>query len=151
MHDVVCYLGGLARAILMNKRSKRKESGKRGAPTCMTHLDVRVPVIDELEQTEPKLAQRYDLLTSRAILFSLETSRSRIQGAVERLQMRRIYFPAFKAPLKRDVPIKIDTLDELKSLLSNPHTFAERELKRADVDITQLDLALDQAKVKPRS
>ncbi|HEV7737554.1 MAG TPA: hypothetical protein VGO47_09320, partial [Chlamydiales bacterium] len=142
MHDIVCYLGYIARATVMHKKSKRDDKNKTGKPLCMTHLDVRVPVIKELHETEPTLAKRYDRLTSRAILFSLQTSRSRIQGALERLQMRRIYFPAFKAPLKRDTPIKIDDLGELVSLLSDPRTFAERELSKAGLERNNLVSAL---------
>lgn len=148
LYDIVVYLGVIARAAVMYKRSKRKDKNKTDKPSCLNHLDVRVPAISQLD---PTLTRRYDLLTSRAILMPLETSRSRLHGAVERLQMRRIYFAAFKAPLKRDAPIKVDTVDELISLLTNPHTFAQRESKKAGLDIRQLELALGDAMVKPRS
>lgn len=151
MHDIVCWLGAIARAAVMFKRSKRKDPYKTGKPSCLTHLDVRVPVIKELQAHQPSLAHRYELLTSRAILLSLDTSRSRLQGATERLQMRRIYFPAFKAPLKRDAPIKVDTVDELVSMLSNPRTFAEREIQKAGLEIQQLTLAVGDALAKPRA
>lgn len=147
MHEIVCYLGAIARACAMAKRSRRKD--KPDEPMCKTHLDVRLPVIRELTKSEGVLSHLYELLTSRAILISLETSRSRISHATERLQMKRVFFPAFKAPLKRDVPIKIDSLEDLKSLLSNPRTFAERELKRSDIKPEQLRLALKEALVRP--
>jgi hypothetical protein len=151
MHDIVCWLGAIARAAVMFKRSKRKDPYKTGKPSCLTHLDVPVPVLKELQASHASLAQRYELLTSRAILLSLDTSRSRLQGATERLQMRRIYFPAFKAPLKRDAPIKVDTMDELVSMLSNPRTFAEREIQKAGLEIQQLTLAVGDALAKPRA
>ena len=109
----------------------------------MTHLDVRDEAIKEVKRRNNAIWQKYDLLKSRTILLSLYTSRSRIEGSVEKLQMRKIYFPAFKAPLKRDTPIKIDSADDLESMLTNPRTFAERELNKADVDIKQLQLAIN--------
>jgi serine/threonine protein kinase len=148
MHNIVCYLGYISRVYLLNKQSERKD--KKGEPLCVTHLDIRIPVIEQLRKTDAWLASIYDLITSRAILFSLETSRSRLSGSTERLQMRRIYFPAFKAPIKRDVPIKVDDVDNLKSLLSNPMTFAQRLLRKSEIDENQLKFAYDDAKVKPR-
>lgn len=148
MHEVVVHLGLIARAVVMGKRSKRKD--KLGQPVCMTHLDVRIPVITELQTEQPPLFGIYGMLTSRAILVSLDTSRSRIEGSTERLQMRRIYFPSFKAPITRDVPIKIDALDELISMLKDPQTFADREIKKAALDVRQLELAREVAIVKPR-
>ena len=147
MHEIICYLGAVARAFVKNKRSGRKD--KSAEPMCKTHLDVRLPAIRELKNSQTSLWNLYDLLTSRAILMSLETSRSRISQATERLQLKRIYLPSFKAPLKRDVPIKIDSADDLKSLLSSPRTFAERELKKSDIKPDQLSLAFRDALVKP--
>ena len=147
MHEIICYLGAVARAFVKTKRSTRKD--KPAEPMCKTHLDVRLPAITELKQSQTSLWNLYDLLTSRAILISLQTSRSRISQATERLQLKRIYLPSFKAPLKRDVPIKIDSADDLKSLLSSPRTFAERELKKSDIKPEQLTLAFKDALVKP--
>jgi serine/threonine protein kinase len=141
MYEVICHLGYLARAIVKNKKSNRRD--KKGDPVCMTHLDVRDEAIKEVKRRNNAIWQKYDLLKSRTILLSLYTSRSRIEGSVEKLQMRKIYFPAFKAPLKRDTPIKIDSADDLESMLTNPRTFAERELNKADVDIKQLQLAIN--------
>jgi len=151
MYDIVVYLGSIARAAVMYKRSKRKDPYKEGKPLCLNHLDVRVPIITDLRSQHSELAQRYESLTSRAILVSLDTSRSRLDGATERLQLRRIYFPAFTAPLKRDAPIKIDTLEELVSLLSNPRTFAEREIQKAGLDLQQLTRAIGDSLAKPRA
>lgn len=141
MHDIIAYLGSLSRAFLINKRSMRQD--KADEPMCKTHLDIRIPAIRALETDHPEPYKVYKVLTSRALMFSLETSRSRISGATERLQMRRIYFPAFKAAMKRDVPIKVDTVDELLSLLTDPKSFAERELQRSNIPGEQLSLALE--------
>jgi hypothetical protein len=141
MYELILHLGYLARAVVKIKRSERKD--KPGEPICMTHIDVRDSVIKEVEQKHIESWKMYDLLKSRAILVSLYTSRSRIEGSTERLQMRKIYFPAFKAPLKRDVPIKVDQADHLLSMLSNPRTFVERELDKADIKVDQLKLAID--------
>jgi serine/threonine protein kinase len=148
MYDIVCYLGLLARAFVVAKRSNR--SDRQSQPMCKTHLDIRSVVVRELEDERSHLAEIYRLLTSRAILFSLETSRSRISGALERLQMKRIFFPAFKAPTKRDVAIKLDTVDDLKSLLNNPKTFSERELGKSRIPASQLEIAMECALAKPR-
>jgi hypothetical protein len=149
MYEIIIFLGCIARAFVTAKIGKRKED-KRDEPMCVTHLDIRLPVIQELQGEDKGLAEIYGLLTSRAILFTLQTSRSRIEGATERLQLRKIYLPSFRAPLKRDTPIKIDSVDELKSLLSNPRIFAERELKKSDIDMEQLEFALQQTAVKPK-
>ena len=146
MHEIICYLGALSRAVVKKKRSQRKD--KLGKPVCMTHLDVRIPIIQKLKEKDSKSCAIYDLLKSRSILSSLETSRSRISGRTEKLQIRRIYFPAFKGPLKRDYPIKIDQMDDLFSLLTNPKTFVERALKNADVGVDQLGIAFEESKIK---
>jgi len=148
MYDIVCYLGALAKAVSMSKKSGRVD--KSGDPVCKTHLDVRMVAIRDLEKSAIILSNMYNLLKSKAILFSIQTSRSRISGETDRLQIRRIYLPAFKAPLKRDVPIKIDTEDDLKSLLTNPQTFTERELKRSDIDVKQLGFAFMEGLIRPR-
>ncbi len=148
MHDIVTSLGGLARAILINKKSSRLD--KRGDPVCKTHLDIAAHALSELVSESPALYRVFEEITSRAVLFSLETSRSRLQDRTERLQLRRIFFAAFKAAVKRDEPIRIDTCDALISLLSDPRAFAERELKKADVDPDQLELAFDSANLTPR-
>jgi hypothetical protein len=148
MFDIVCYLGLLARTFVMHKRSKRED--RPGDPVCKTHIDIRVPALSELQASDSQLSRVYQMLVSRAILFSLETSRSRLKHSTERLQLRRIYLPAFKAPLKRDVPIKVDIVDDLKSLLSAPKVFCERELSKADIDPQQLLLSLGDAIVRPK-
>ena len=147
MYDIVCYLGGFARAVVCNKRSNRQT--KPDEPACMTHLDVRIPVIQEIKSRSAKHIELYDLLKSRAILFSIDTSRSRISGELDRLQLRRIYLPAFKAPLKRDTPIKIDDIDDLVSLLTDPKAFVQRQLRKTKVDPQQLEIAFKEAMVKP--
>ena len=146
MHEIICYLGALSRAVVKKKRSQRRD--KLGEPICMTHLDVRIPIIQKLSEKDIKSYAKYNLLKSRAIFLSLETSRSRISGTVERLQIRRIYFPAFKGPLKRDYPIKVDEMDDLISLLNNPKTFVERVLNKADVGLDQLTFAIEESKIK---
>ncbi len=148
MLDIVYYLGVIARAFVIGKRSERKD--KKGNPVCKNHLDIRPPAIEGLDHSDGGLKEIYNLLTSRAILFSILTSRSRIEGTTERLQIRRIYLPAFKAPLQRDVPIKIDSVEDLKSLLQNPRTFAERELRKARLALPLLDSAIADAVIKPR-
>jgi hypothetical protein len=146
--DIVTNLGYLARTCVVFKKSQRRD--KPDEPSCKTHLDIRHAAIEELQTRNPHLAGLYSLLKSRAILFPLDTSRSRISGQTERLQLRRAYLPAFKAPLKRDVPVKADTADELISLLQSPRNFVEAELRRGSLTVEQLQLAIDDAVIKPR-
>jgi len=131
--DIVANLGRLARTFAVGKRSTRRDNAKGmpDEPSCRTHLDVRYAALQGLQGRSSDLYALYGILKSRAILFPLETSRSRIEGQTERLQLRRVYLPAFKSPLKRDTPIKVDTSDELVSLLQDPRTFVERELGKA--------------------
>jgi len=42
-------------------------------------------------------------------------------------------------------------MDELVSMLSNPRTFAEREIQKAGLEIQQLTLAVGDALAKPRA
>ena len=88
MYDIVCYLGAFARTVVINKKSQRKD--KCGEPICMSHLDIRNIAITDLEKSGSDLIKTYEFLKARAILFSLDTSRSRIHGTTERLQIRRI-------------------------------------------------------------
>lgn len=148
LYDIVCYLGSLSRAIVLNKKHKKKD--RKEAPMCMTHLDIRLPAIQDLEISGDTLYQIYRDLIARAILITLNTSRSRISLATERLQLRKIFLPAFKSPLQRDVPIKIDSKDELTSLLTNPRSFVERKLKSSDIKIEQLEIILQENKTRPK-
>lgn len=148
MYDIICCLGALSRAFLLSRKSLRLD--KAGKPVSVTHIDISLRAIQEIRQKHQEILDIYNTLKSRAIFVSLFTSRSRIEGATERVQMRRIYFPAFKAPLKRDEPIKIDFGEALTSLLSDPRAFVERLLKSRQIEEWQLDLAFKQSLVKPR-
>lgn len=145
MFDIVCYLGHLANATVAEKSSGRKD--KLGEPVSKTHLDIRLAAVRELESSHAEQARLYRALKSKSVLFSLRTSRSRKSGQTEKLQVRRIYLPAFKAPLSRDVPIKVDDCAGLVSLLTNPEAFVERQLKIAKLDVSALGRAARRSEI----
>jgi serine/threonine protein kinase len=148
MYNIICHLGAISRAFVLNKKSQRED--RKGDPSCRNHLDVRNEAVEALKQENDELLKQYESLKSRSILISLDTSRSRISGSTERLQMKRIYYPSFIAPIKRDAPIKIDDKEDLKSLLTNTRTFAERELDKSSIPRNQLELALRDSLARPK-
>jgi CRISPR/Cas system CSM-associated protein Csm2 small subunit len=111
-------------------------------------LDIKNDVLTKLESDFPELFKILSILNSKAILFSLNSSRTRRTGTTERFQVRRIYLPAFKAPLKRDQAIKIDTIEELKSMLSSPYLFCKREVSRSGIEEMQFDKSIDESEMK---
>ncbi len=148
MFDIVCYLGYLANATVADKSSRRKD--KMGEPVSKTHLDIRLAAVRDLDGSHPEEARLYRSLKSKSVLFSLRTSRSRKTGQTEKLQVRRIYLPAFQAPLSRDVPIKVDDCGTLVSLLTNPEAFVERQLEIASLDVSSLRRAVKRSVIAPK-
>jgi hypothetical protein len=152
MFEIVYFLGLTANAFVRSKTSKRKDPYKKGKPVCKTHIDIKYQLLSELRLKNQRLYNLLHQLMSKAILFSLETSRKRDTfDPTERLQIRRIYLPAFKAPVKRDQPIKIDRLDDLISFLSDPKAFTQRELRKSSISENQLEISMNTAIVKPHN
>lgn len=115
---------------LANRCAEQKESIKDGKPEPMikTHLDVS-------EQARRALSVEKSLILDemirRGCLFSLDTSRSRIDhGGTERFQVRRILLAKYVAPLARRDPIKIDRVERLNMLLDDPNEFVKSEFEK---------------------
>ncbi len=69
-------------------------------------------------------------LVWRGVLFPLDTSKSReAHEGTRRFQVRRILLPRYGAPLGRHTPIRIDTHEKLRFLLTEPGDFVNDELR----------------------
>jgi hypothetical protein len=141
--EIVCQLGILSNTICKVKTTQRVD--RPAGAVCKTHLDIKHDAIIELDASHKDLSKIFAVMNAKAILFSLEESRTRKIGQTIRYQIRRIYLPAFKAPLKRDEPIKIDTTAELVSLLSDPNSFCRREIKRTGINELEFDKSIDES------
>jgi serine/threonine protein kinase len=146
IYEIVCQLSLLSHTIVKNKLSGKTD--RNPTALCKTHLDIKNDILTKLETDHPNLFKILSILNSKAILFSLNSSRTRRTGTTERFQIRRIYLPAFKAPLKRDQAIKIDTIEELKSMLSDPYSFCKREVARTGIEEIQFDNSIQDSDVK---
>ncbi len=115
---------------LANRCAEKKESIKDGKPEPMikTHLDISEKARRELN---PEKRAILDEMIRRGCLFSLDTSRSRLdQGGTERYQVRRILLAKYVAPLARRDPIKIDHVERLLMLLDDPQEFVMSEFNK---------------------
>lgn len=115
---------------LANRCAELKESIKDGKPEPMikTHLDVSESARRTLPAEESRIL---DEMIRRGCLFSLDTSRSRIDhGGTERFQVRRILLAKYVAPLARRDPIKIDRVERLSLLIKDPAEFVKSEFEK---------------------
>ena len=123
MSDVANALCWLAHEAAVQAESKK--DGIR-EPMIKTTVDI---VRDVLDAVPPDKQQLLREMQKRGILFSLDTSRSRIENqGTERFQVRRILLVKYVAPLGRRDAIKIDTEQRLIHLLTEPMEFAKNEL-----------------------
>jgi len=118
--DALCWLAHES-AI----KSDSKKDGKI-EPMVKTHLDIDVHAVQRLPEELQKLLQE---MQKKGVLFSLDTSRSRIANrGTERFQVRRILLAKAVTPLGRRDPIKLDTEHKLIHLLQEPRSFVDTEL-----------------------
>jgi hypothetical protein len=132
--DIADNLCWLSRQCVLHKdteKTEKKKGGERIVPVVKNHLDISETALRELEQLSPSDAQLMRDLVSKGILFPIQDSRSR-EGhhATKRLMIRRILLARHATALGRDVPIRIDDIQRLIFLLSEPADFAKDELKR---------------------
>ncbi len=147
IHDIIVYFGAFARVI--HKLKSGKQQDRKKDDVYMTHIDIDTQAITKLKDDCQELYELYDLLRSRAILFSLETSFTRYKRQSDRLQIRRIYLPTFFAPLQRKTPVKIDSVERLELFLREPREFFMTELETASLARDQLSLALEDSLEAP--
>ncbi|HEX4638076.1 MAG TPA: protein kinase [Chthoniobacterales bacterium] len=107
-----------------------KTSMKTGTPEPMikTHLDIALQAVAQLPEDCRELLLEME---KRGVLFSLDTSRSRIhKEGTERYQVRRILLAKTVTPLGRKDAIKLDHVHKLQFLLQEPHSFVREEFDK---------------------
>lgn len=123
--DRLCWL---SRECLLTK-----DRDKNGAdvPIIKNHLDIAESAIRQLDTTYGELAALLEELVRRGVLFPLQASRSREKhDATRRLMVRRILLARYSSALGRDVPLRIDDVQRLVFLLTDPNGFVQDELSR---------------------
>jgi len=125
-HDVVDALCWLAKESVLRRTTQKEGSS---IPLIKIHLDVAEPVLARLETEGGELWEVFRSLVEKAILFPIDTSRSREAGhGTRRYQIRRILLARYGAPLGRHTSIRIDGFEKLRYLLTEPRQFAAHEL-----------------------
>jgi serine/threonine protein kinase len=120
--DALCWLARESALRCDSVKDKRSE------PMVKTHLDIALAAVGRLP---PELHKVLQEMQKKGVLFSLDTSRSRIANrGTERFQVRRILLVKYLAPLGRRDPIKLDDEHKLIHLLQEPKNFAAEELSR---------------------
>jgi Cdc6-like AAA superfamily ATPase/tRNA A-37 threonylcarbamoyl transferase component Bud32 len=125
--DRLCWLSGQC---ILTKDTKKNDVV---VPVVKNHLDITETALRELE-TQPQYSQLATMLrdlVTRGVLFPLQSSRAR-QGrdATYRLMLRRILLAIHTTALGRDQPIRIDDVQRLVYLLTEPAKFVDDELER---------------------
>jgi tRNA A-37 threonylcarbamoyl transferase component Bud32 len=120
--DRLCWLSH--KAAIDHTRKK----GDENVPVVKNHFDISESAMAELLR-HSKHAGLFDDLVRKGILFPLDASRSReSHDGTRRYMVRRIFLTRYNAPLGRDNPIRIDTLERLRLLLTEPREFVAAEL-----------------------
>jgi|GEM_PF-2114494 len=127
-HDVVDALCWLARESVLKRVTKKD---RELIPLIKIHLDLAEPVLAQLESEGGDSWDVFQSLVDKAILFPIDTSRSRqAHQGTRRYQIRRILLARYGAPLGRHTPIRIDDFERLRFLLTEPRQFVKLELGR---------------------
>jgi serine/threonine protein kinase len=120
--DQLCYLAHEAAVKLVSKKDGKSE------PMIKTHLDITQEAINNIPGDEKDVL--FEMLR-KGVLFSLDTSRSRIANhGTFRYQVRRILLARSISPLGRRDAIKIDGSQKLMYLLQNPDEFVQEEISQ---------------------
>ena len=110
-----------------------KDSTKDGrtVPIVKNHIDISELARRQLQEQYPEKAAILNELVSRGVLFPIQPSRTR-QGrdATYRVMVRRILLARYTTALGRDQPIRIDDVQRLQTLLTEPQDFVKSELAR---------------------
>ena len=125
MSDVVEALCWLAHQCACERTSAKSGQDE---PMIKTHLDIALSAVAELPEEARELLLE---MQKRGVLFSLDTSRSRIQKeGTERYQVRRVLLAKTISPLGRKDPIKLDHQQRLQFFLQEPHAFVKEEFDK---------------------
>lgn len=118
--DALCWLA--------HESAIKADSVKEGKkePMVKTHLDIATSAVQRLPEDLRLVLQE---MQKKGVLFSLDTSRSRIANkGTERFQVRRILLAKSDSPLGRRDPIKLDNEHKLIHLLQDPREFVDEEI-----------------------
>jgi serine/threonine protein kinase len=125
--DRLCWLSHSC--VLQKTRRKDDEY----LPLVKNHLDIAESALRELEQFSKEHYMLFEEMVRKGVLFPIDTSRSREHHhGTRRYMVRRILLARALAPLGRDVAIKIEDLERLRTLLTDPKQFVESELSRTN-------------------
>lgn len=124
MYKVVENFGTLIGNVLRNGREIKQDAGRSEPPTC-PRIEVD-GAAEAAEQLDGKLKVLFEELVRRAVFIEMEPGLGR-HGNVQTLrwQLRRVYLPAFKAALSKNMAISMDP-SEFKQLLDRPDEAYER-------------------------
>lgn len=110
----------------------RYEISKEGktVPLIKNHIDVRENALRELERDFPEESELLRDLISTGVMFPLQSSRAqREHDATRRFMTRRILLARYSAALGRHRPIRIDDVQRLLWLLTEPGAFVDHEVQ----------------------
>lgn len=132
LHEIADRLAWLSRECVL-----AKTFGRKSDPVVKNHVDIAESALSKLINEAPALAERLADLVRRGVLFPLEHSRAR-QGrdGTRRFMLRRILLARYPTALGRHTPIRVDDVERLKHLLTDPSTFVTAEVARTGVNST---------------
>ncbi len=124
-YDIADQLSWLSKECVLNRDTTK--DGKT-VPVIKNHLDVSENALRDLEAQYKDNAVLLAELVRSGVLFPLQPSRAREgHDATRRFMLRRILLARYTAPLGRHNPIRIDDVQRLVWLLTDPSTFAQDE------------------------
>jgi len=136
MYRVVEKFGDLVGNVLRDGAEIRQDANRTEPPACpRIEVDGMAKAVETLEGN---LAVLFDELVRRAVFIEMEPGLGR-HGNVQTLrwQLRRVYLPAFRAALNKNMPISMDP-SEFKQFLDRPDEGYRRAYgrirKRPDLD-----------------
>jgi hypothetical protein len=123
-----------------------KDTTKDGhtVPVVKNHIDIAETALRQLEEQYADRAMVLQELVTRGVLFPLQSSRTRKgRDATYRLMVRRILLSSYTTALGRDQAIRVDDVQRLVHLLTEPEDFAKQELGRTAVAATAAKNVID--------
>jgi len=110
---------------------------KKLVPLVKNHIDVSETALRDLEKQYPDSAILLHELTRTGVLFPIQPSRAmEARDATRRYMIRRILLARYTSALGRHRPIRIDDVQRLMWLLTDPQSFVLNELGVRSDDLT---------------